>query len=343
VTLLVDRPLALYSGMVPGFIAGQYGREDLAFDLERWAARTGAELVQDRATGFDPTLKLIHLANGDSLPYDVCSWNIGSAVHGLELPGVRQYALRTRPIGAFVEQVLAKLEAAAVTRGQADLRLVLVGGGAAGVELALCMQSRARVFGASAIRVHVLCASSELLPGSPASLRRRIEGEFRRRGVEHSCSTRVVELRDGAVELHSGDVLPADLVVWVTGAASHLPTTDDAPSLTPHGWIPVRNTLQHVDHPELFAAGDCAELVDHPTTPKAGVFSVRQGPVLAHNLRAVLAGTSLRSYEPQPDFLVLLNLGDGRAAGAKWGCSFSGRWVMRWKNRIDRAFMKRFS
>ena len=97
-----------------------------------------------------------------------------------------------------------------------------------------------------------------------------------------------------------------------------------------------------VGHDDLFAVGDCATLVDYPHTPKAGVYAVRQGPVLAHNLQAALAGEKLQEYSPQSDFLTLLNLGDGSALGAKKGLSFQGRWVMRLKDWIDRRFMQRF-
>ena len=88
--------------------------------------------------------------------------------------------------------------------------------------------------------------------------------------------------------------------------------------------------------------GDCATLRDWPATPKAGVYAVRQGPYIADNLRRAVAGRPLRRYRPQPDFLTLLNLGDGKALGAKWGRSFEGRWVMRLKDRIDRKFMRMF-
>ncbi len=100
--------------------------------------------------------------------------------------------------------------------------------------------------------------------------------------------------------------------------------------------------LQVAGHDDLFAVGDCATLIEYPATPKAGVYAVRQGPYLARNLRAALADQPLEAYQPQRDFLTLLNLGDGTALGAKWGLSFAGRWAMRLTDRIDRAFMRRF-
>jgi selenide,water dikinase len=88
--------------------------------------------------------------------------------------------------------------------------------------------------------------------------------------------------------------------------------------------------------------GDCGTFIDFPETPKAGVYAVRQGPFVTHNLVAWLDGLPLRRDRPQGDFLTLMNLGDGSAVGGKWGWSFQGKWVMKWKDRIDREFMGRF-
>jgi NADH dehydrogenase FAD-containing subunit len=108
------------------------------------------------------------------------------------------------------------------------------------------------------------------------------------------------------------------------------------------GFTLAESTLQVRGHSSLFAAGDCATLVDSPELPKAGVYAVRQGPVLAINLRALLEGRPLRRYRPQRDFLTLVNFADGSAAGSKWGHAFEGRWVMKLKGRIDRRFVARY-
>ncbi len=144
------------------------------------------------------------------------------------------------------------------------------------------------------------------------------------------------------VLLDNGDGWPYDALLWVTGAVSHRLLRDSGLPVEERGFVRTRSTLQVLGHDSLFAVGDCATLIDHPRTPKAGVYAVRQGPYLADNLRSLLTGRPLRAYRPQRDFLTLLNLGDGTALGAKWGLSFGGRWVMRLKDRIDRRFMRRF-
>ena len=149
-------------------------------------------------------------------------------------------------------------------------------------------------------------------------------------------------MRPGGLELAGGERVPADAVVWAAGPASRELVRASALPADGRGFARARATLQLEGFDELFAVGDCATLVEHPHTPKAGVYAVRQGPVLARNLRAALAGRPLERYRPQRDFLTLLNLGDGRALGAKWGLSFEGRWVMALKDRIDRRFVERF-
>ncbi len=170
---------------------------------------------------------------------------------------------------------------------------------------------------------------------------RRIELHAAARRIAIRCGKRVAEVRADAVVLQGGEVLPADHLVWVAGAASLSLFRDSGLPTDPHGFVRTRATLQVEGHDELFAVGDCASFAASPL-PKAGVYAVRQGPPLIANLRARLAGGSGAVYWPQRDFLSLLNLGDGRAVASKWGLSTDGEWVFRLKDRIDRKFMERF-
>jgi selenide,water dikinase len=182
----------------------------------------------------------------------------------------------------------------------------------------------------------------EVLAGYPQSLVDRVHRNAARRGIRIEPNRRVVEARKDAVVFEGGDALPADALLWVTGAWSHPLFVDSGLPTERRGFVLTRSTLQVEGFDDLFAVGDCATMSEFPSTPKAGVYAVRQGPFLYENLTAFLEGKPLRRYRPQSDFLTLLNLGDGTALGAKWGRSFEGRWVMRLKDRIDRKFMRRF-
>jgi selenide,water dikinase len=170
-----------------------------------------------------------------------------------------------------------------------------------------------------------------------------VRREAQRCGIRLRLGVRVAALEEGALWLEGEDAaLPCDLAVWATGAApTPLLAASDLPR-DARGFLRVGSTLEVVGCEGLFAAGDCAALDDAPWLPRAGVYAVREGPVLDANLRARLSGRRLRRYRPQRDFLALLNLGEGSAVGSKWGAAFGGRWVWHWKDRIDRRFMRRF-
>jgi selenide,water dikinase len=194
--------------------------------------------------------------------------------------------------------------------------------------------------------VTLLSASKALLPGAPPALARRARDEATHRGITMRCGVSVSAVEADAVVLAASsdgvcERIPSDLVVWATGAAAQ-PFLRDSPLASDEGFVRVRATLQVEGHDDLFAVGDCAALVDHPWVPRAGVYAVREGPVLDHNLRARLGSGALRSYRPQRDFLALLNLGGRRAVGGKWGRGFQGRRVWQLKDWIDRRFMRRF-
>jgi selenide,water dikinase len=340
VTLVVDTPIAVYSGMVPGFVAGQYHSHELEIDVLPLARRAGARVVVAAAVGIDVGERRLMLDGRPPLSYDRLSFDIGSTVAGLELPGVREHAVPTRPIGRFVARLDAILERARQRDGE-RLDLVVVGAGAGGVELAFCLDSRLRSSGID-VSVTLLDSGDRVLRGYPSGLARRVESLAADRGVRIVSKHRVSAVERDAVLLDDGARLASQITVWVTGAVSHglfrgsgLPTDD-------RGFVQVRSTLQVEGHDELFAVGDCATLSDYPDTPKAGVYAVRQGPYVSDNLLASLRGGSLHRYRPQSDFLTLLNLGDGTALGTKWGVSFGGAWTLRLKDRIDRKFMRRF-
>ena len=338
-TVVLDRPEAVYSGMVPGFVAGDYAARELEIDVVPLARRAGARVVLAEAKGLDPKQKRIALAGRPELLYDVASLDVGSTVRGLELPGVRAFALATRPIRSFVDRLEARLAAAG---GGRPLRVAVVGAGAAGVELSFTLDARLRAAGRAASLV-VVGDSQELLPGASRRLARAAAAEVRRRGIEVRLAVRVARVREDALELvGEREVLPCDLAVWATGAAPPPLLAAVAAPRDGDGFLRVLDTLQSVASDDLFAVGDCAVLDAHPWLPKAGVYAVREGPLLDRNLRARLEGHALRRYRPQRDFLALLNLGERRALGGKWGIAASGSAVWRLKDAIDRRFMARF-
>ncbi len=334
--LVVDRHAAVYSGMVPGFVAGEYTESELTIDVHPLARRAGARVVYGRAESVDADRRLVHIAGRPPLRYDLCSLNVGSTVAGLDVPGVRDHALATRPIGDFVRELERRLAELPVDR---PVNVVIVGGGAAGVELAFTVQHRLR-----ARRAHVtlLDRGREVLSGDAAS--RRVVGlHAARRGLEIVTGARVLRVTADGLELDGSASRRHDLLIWAAGAAPP-PLVAASPSLPTEarGYIATRATLQVEGYDDLFAVGDCAVQTGAPWVPRAGVYAVRAGPVLADNLEAASRGWPLGPYRPQRSFLSLLNLGGGSAIGSKWGRAIASPEVWRLKDRIDRRFMARF-
>ena len=341
-TVVVDQPVAVYSGMVPGFVAGQYRAEELQIDVVPLARRAMARIIMSAATRIDPDAKLVYLADRPPIRYDVAAIDIGSTVAGFELPGIREHALPTRPITELVRRTDALVERVRARTPGSSFRIVIVGGGAGGVELAFTLWERLGVREDSAIEVSIVHAIDEVLPGYPPGLIERVRRNARERNIEIVPHRRVASAREDVVVFEDGDTTPYDALIWVTGAVSHPVFTDSGMPTDSRGFVRTRSTLQVEGYDDLFAVGDCATMNDYPKMPKAGVYAVRQGPYLTDNLRAKIAGNALEKYRPQKDFLTLLNLGDGTALGAKSGLSFEGEWVFRLKDWIDRRFMAKF-
>ena len=338
-TLVVDRPIAVYSGMVPGFMAGQYSRNDLEIDVRPLTLRAGARCIVAAATGVDPDARRLRLADRPPITYDTVSFDVGSTVAGLEIPGAREHAIPTRPIGEFVRRVDEVLAAA---RGRDAFRVVVVGAGAGGVEVAFTLAARLGSGPGRRVDVLLLESGPRVLPGYAASAARRVETAAAARAVTIRCEATVSRVEAHAVHLAGGERIAADATVWVAGAAALPLFAGSGLETDAAGFVRIRPTLQCRGRDDVFAVGDCAAWTAGPALAKAGVYAVRQGPVLARNLMARARGGRLAPYRPQRDFLSLLNLGDGRAIGTKWGVAAEGASLFSLKDWIDRRFVRRF-
>lgn len=338
VTLINPEPVAPYTGMLPAHVGGHYGRDDLDIDLVRLARHAGARLVLGRVEGLDRTARTLHVPGRPPVGYDVASLDIGIEGGLPEIRGWAAHGLAAKPLGPFAARWTAYLEA--LRRDETQARIVLVGGGVAGVELALAMAYRLDAEGHGDRAVHLVETGPHIPTGVSAAARRRLLKALHRADVTLHPACQVREVSASSVLLSDGRRLPASLVVATAGArpqawldATDLPRAE--------GGIAVGPTLNVLDDPDLFAAGDCAHL-SHAPRPKAGVFAVREAPILYHNLVARLSGGRLRRYNPQRSYLKLITLGDRQALADKAGLCVSGPLVWLWKDRIDRTFMDRF-
>lgn len=330
-----------YSGMLPGLVAGHYTFDAAHIDLERVARFARARFLPTIATALDPPGRTATLADGARLEFDLVSLDVGSAPATAGIPGAREHALGVKPVDAFLGAWDAFLERA---RTGELKRAVVVGGGAAGIEMVLAMQHRvAGVTGRpDAVEWQLVTDVDVLLPAHNERVRRIFRRILALREVEVHLSSRVVRVERGTVFAANGYRVAGDAVVWATGAAASPRFAASGLAVDDRGFVAVDETLRSTSHPHVFAAGDCATMVGHPR-PKSGVYAVRQGPPLARNLRAAAAGRALERYVPQVEALALISTGDRYAVATRGGWALEGRWVWRWKDRIDRRFMRRYA
>ncbi len=327
--LITPQAHALYSGMVPGWIAGIYPAAALRIDLAELAARAGARLVRAEVAGLDAANRRLTLSTGAALDFDLLSLATGGGIDLAPFAASTAAILPVRP----VEGLIAGWERFVDSAPSAPA-IAVVGGGAAGVELALAAQARL----AGAATVTLVCPPGQFLSGHHPRVRRLARAALDRRGI--AVRRGLATGTPGGLVLDDGEPLPADLVLLATGsrppgwlAASGLATNAA-------GFALVGADLRSVSHPAIFAAGDVVERADRPL-PRSGVHAVKAGPVLAANLSAALHGGALRTYQPGPRTLYLLSTADRRAIASWGGLALAGRAAWWLKDRIDRGFVRR--
>jgi len=354
VTLVDPQRWLYYSGMVPEYLGGVYAEEEICIDLARLSRQAGVNFVQEPATNLDPENRVVTTESGVEHPFDVLAVDVGGVN-----PAVPDGAVATKPIYRIrnlvpqVERVLAN--------AAASLRLVIVGGGAAGVEVALNLTGRFRGAGRLGdLDLTIVEQDPQLLPGFPEGMRAYATEHLRRRGVSIRSGTTVQSVTDSEgptevrMETQRGDpaAFRAEAVLWATGTVgpsflrdSSLPTDD-------RGFLHVTPELRTPTHPRIFAAGDCATLLD-ADLDNVGVHAVKQGSDLRDNLdrtlRRLEAGGSvpppddLTAFRPYPLAPLILSTGERRGlwtAGPLWAAH---PWLLRLKHWIDRRWIRTYA
>jgi selenide,water dikinase len=352
ITLLTSDIHAPYSGMLPGFIAGQYSYDEVHLDLRPLAEFAGCRLYHSRVTAIDTEQQLVISNNRPPIHYDVLSINTGSFPDDYTIPGVRELAIPVKPIYRLISELNTVIHRA-LTDDNFN-RIAVVGGGASGVELIMAIQHRLEIEKQrhnkkdKQIDFQIITATETILPAHNPSVQKRVRRIFKERNIQvhlysfisnisldKSTDTRIIHC-DNQQLIH------ADAVFWCTTA-----NTSDWPAASglatdSKGFIQVNDFLQSVSHENIFAAGDVASMVNYER-PKSGVFAVRQTKPLFNNIRRFVQGRPLIAYKPQARFLSLLNCANNTAIMSRGSLSFQGQWVWKYKNWIDTRFMEKFN
>ncbi len=315
-----------YSGMASAVAAGALPAHAERIDVRALASAHGVELVEDTLVDLDPISRVATTSSGERLTYDVASLNLGSVAADAGL-AVGEGVLRVKPLSdlAALSRRLDDLDGAIVT---------IIGGGATGLELASHLALREGV-----TQVRLVEAGDRVGADLPERARRRLLRLLDDRGVEVLTGTDVREVAEDHVVLADGRSLPHDVALLATGLV--------APPLLAHlglgdaDGVPVTAALHHPEHPELYAAGDCAHFTPQPL-PRVGVHGVRQGPVLLASLLARAAGDPLPTYSPQRRVLSVLDLGGGIGLAVRGRLWWWGTGALRLKRWIDGRWLRNY-
>jgi selenide,water dikinase len=327
-TLIGREPETPYSGMLPGVIRGDYARRQAHIDLAPLAAVAGARLILGEAISIQLDARTVSVPGRPDIPFDLLSINVGG-----EPAAPSDGGIAVKPIGRFLTQFRA-IESSLHDHD----RVVVVGGGPGGVELALALAHRFR----ARYRVALVSGTPEPLIDAPETARRVAVSALVDANVEIVRGAMAGAFQDGRVALSDGSFLDAAACLRATGV--------EAPAFLAHaglacdaiGCVVVDTTLRSISDPAVFAAGDCASIQRSPR-PKAGVWAVRAGAHLARNLRLAARHRPLKAWRPQREALVILGLGNGRAVAWRNGLSVSGPLVWRLKDWIDRRWMRMYT
>lgn len=337
-TCISKFPTATYSGMLPGTLGQQFRDDEMRIDLKSLCERAGAKLILADTDGLDLEAGTVHFSDHDSLPFDVLSIGVGSMPAGWEIHAGEKSVVAIKPMQTFLDRLQRRLEPL-LASGNRRVKVAIVGGGVASVEIAFCLLQQFRKQSVEAeASLKIFTSSDTVAEGMKRRSVKKIKRLLEAQGIMVYSQNRVTTVNDDCIFTEDGTQHDADVVIWCTGAAAppvlgklNLQTDD-------RGFIATSDTLQSLSDSRIFAVGDSGTIVASPS-PKAGVYAVRQCPVLWHNLRGFLSGGPLETFDPQSDFLKLLNTGDGKALLEYGPFSIHARWCWHLKTWIDRRFV----
>jgi NADH dehydrogenase FAD-containing subunit len=325
-----------YSGMGPGMLGKTYTPAETRFATRHVVEKQGGTFFRDKAVKILAGDRKVMLASGETVGYDVISFNAGSYVPRLDLPEDAANVYSVKPIERLMVAQARILELTA----QEKIVIGILGGGPSAAEVAGNIWQLVRDSGGNMPHIKIF-AGRRFMSQFPENIRSRLQRSLTQRGVEINTNGYVQSAQSGTVTLDSGETQALDFIFLAIGVQPNTIFKKSGLVTGPDGGLRVNEFLQSVDHPEMFGGGDCIYFEKQPLD-KVGVYAVRQNPVLYHNLMASLEGGSLQSFDPGGDYLLIFNLGGGIGVLRKRWLLLEGRTAFIVKDYIDRKFMKKF-
>jgi NADH dehydrogenase len=289
-----------------------------------------------------------------SFSYDTLVIAVGSRTNDFGTPGAKQYAIslddaaaaerfHRRLVNAYIR---AHAQAGPLRPGQ--LHVAIIGAGATGVELAAELHNTTRTFVTYGldridpekdIRLTIIEAADRILPALPERLARSAMKLLDGLNVVVRTSARVAEVLPDGVKLASGEIMPAELVVWAAGVKAPEFLRDlDGLETNRINQLIVRPTLQTTRDDDVFAIGDCAACPwlgkENAVVPPRAQAAHQQATHMVKQIRNRLHGKALVPWRYR-DFGSLVSLGEYSTVGNLMGSLTKGNvWIEGWFARM---------
>lgn len=324
ITMITNFAVQYYSGMLPGYIEGIYTKEEISFDVQELCKKAGVKYINDNIKEIDRDKKLVITKNVEH-HYDFLSMNLGlSSREDFEING--ENCTYVKPISALVsfKTVIENDKAE-------NKKMIIIGAGVSGIELAFAYKERF-----PNLNIQILGKNNDILPNFNPKFREKIKKLLKEKTITLSLTSKCQNIGTNSLKTNE-ETLEYDYLILANGYTG-VEVKYKGFETTKDNYLIVDDCLMAGDG--SLAMGDMISLKSHKNLVKAGVFAIRQAPVLYHNLLKTLDGkTDYKTYTPQEKYLQIINAGGKKALMAIGDTAIYGKipWII--KDYIDRKYM----
>jgi len=326
ITLVSDKPHLEYAAALYRVVAGRSPLE-VCIPLRDIIGDLPIECVRDTATSIDPAKRTIQCKSGSAHSYDYAVLGLGSQTAYFDIPGMQEYSFSLKSISAAIRLQRHLHEMFEQTAARDDdrdddmrrMRIVIVGAGASGVELAGELASYLRILaekhqvGKELVVIDLVEAAPRILPLFPEAVARRVEQRLKELGV--NIYTNRTMIREELQEvILKGMTIKTETVVWTAGVKAHdLYASISGVEIDKKGRVVVDDYLRAKGADRLFVVGDGA------ATQYSGMAqtAIYDGLVAAENIIRSISSTDLAVYHPKQPYYAL-------PVGPRWAVAIVG-------------------
>lgn len=335
ITLISQFPYQYYSGMAAAFLEGVYREEEIRFDLGELCKRQQIQFIQGRATRVDGELKKVILSDGREISFTLLSMDTGSQMAGASL--VETYGVPVKPL-VNLQQMYGSCQ----EESTGGTHFLIVGAGAAGVEIALAIH-RHKEEAKQGVRVSLVEFGDTILKGYQPRLQKQVKDFLVGKKIQVMLKTQVIAIHEKYIMTRSGEKIAYDKLIWAGGVAADPFYRESGLRVDEKGFMLVNSSLQSLSYPFIFGAGDCIAFADYDYVTKVGVYAIREAPILVENILGYIHSKPLQVYIPQRTYLAILSLAHKRGILQYGKLVLKGGFCWKLKDYIDRSFMRKYN